>query len=395
MTLVNFSLIILPLSSLIWLYLFFFHGGFIFPFFNSFWTNKIIFEKFHGFTTEKKMKNQIGIVIPARNEENIITNCLESVLNQKNVKFEIILVDDHSNDNTVKVSKEMFKKYNFKNYVILKNKKLPETWNGKTWALNNGVKKALQNKKNKYLLFLDADISIDQFLIKNLQRAIEEKKYKMISIMAKLNCSYFWEKLLIPSFIFFFQKLYPFNHVNNPEKKLAAAAGGCIFCDISIFKKQNLLENINNKLIDDCNLAKEIKKIGAIWLGLSNKVKSNRKYKDLKSIWKMVERCAYEQLGKSMIILFFTILMMIIIYLSWIIGLIIGIKASNLTIVLLSLFIFVISLITFFPTIRFYKINYFYCSLAFVSSIFYILMTISSAKNYYLNLGTVWKGRKY
>ena len=141
--------------------------------------------------------------------------------------------------------------------------------------------------------------------------------------------------------------------------------------------------------------AGKIKKIGAIWLGLSNKVKSNREYKDLKSIWKMVERCAYEQLGKSIIILFFTILMMIIIYLSWILGLIIGIKASNLPVVLLSLFIFVISLITFFPTIRFYKINYFYCSLAFVSSIFYILMTISSAKNYYLNLGSVWKGRKY
>ena len=392
---VDISLIILMLSSLIWLYLFFFHGGFIFPFFNSFWTNKIIFEKIHGFTIEKEMKHQVGIVIPARNEEGTINNCLESILNQKNVKFEIILVDDHSNDNTVKISNEIFRKYNFKNYVILKNKKLPRAWNGKTWALNNGVKKALQNKKNKYLLFLDADISIDQFLIENLQRVIVEKKYKMISIMAKLNCSYFWEKLLIPSFIFFFQKLYPFNYVNNPEKNLAAAAGGCIFSDISIFKKKNLFESIKNKLIDDCNLAKEIKKFGAIWLGLSDKVKSNRKYTNLKSIWKMVERCAYEQLGKSIIKLFFTILMMIIIYLSWILGLIIGIKASNLPVVLLSLFIFVISLIIFFPTIRFYKINYFYCSLAFVSSIFYILMTISSAKNYYLNLGSVWKGRKY
>ena len=109
----------------------------------------------------------------------------------------------------------------------------------------------------------------------------------------------------------------------------------------------------------------------------------------------MVERCAYEQLGKSIIKLFFTILMMIIIYLSWILGLIIGIKTSNHAIVLFSIFIFINSLILFFPTVRFYKISYFYCSLVFVSSIFYILMTISSAKNYYLNLGSVWKGRKY
>ena len=395
MTLVNFSLIILALSSLIWLYLFFFHGGFIFPFFNSFWTNRIIFEKFHGFTIEKKVKDQVGIVIPARNEEDTITLCLESVLDQKNVKFEIILVDDHSNDKTVKISKEIFKKHNFKNYVILKNKKLPETWNGKTWALNNGVKKALQNNKNKYLLFLDADISIDQFLIKNLQRAIEEKKYKMISIMAKLNCSNFWEKLLIPSFIFFFQKLYPFNYVNNSKKKIAAAAGGCIFSEISIFKQMNLFECIKNKLIDDCNLAKEIKKIGSIWLGLSDKVKSNREYKNLRSIWKMVERCAYEQLGKSILILLFTILMMVIIYLSWILGLIVGIGTNNLSIIVLSIFLLIISSIILFPTIKFYKINYIYCSLGFISCLFYILMTISSAKNYYFKFGSVWKDRKY
>tara|TARA_B100000989_G_C19513142_1_gene460199 strand:- start:769 stop:1908 length:1140 start_codon:yes stop_codon:yes gene_type:complete len=377
------------------MYLFFFHGGFIFSYFKTFWTNTIIFEKIHGFSSHKKTNNQVGIIIPARNEEQNISDCLISIINQKNIKFEIIIVDDHSNDNTVEISKKLFRKYKFENYVILKNKKLPKAWNGKTWALNNGTKKALENDKNKYLLFLDADISIDPFLIQNLQRIALEKKYKMISIMAKLNCSSFWEKLLIPNFIFFFQKLYPFNYVNNPDKALAAAAGGCIFSDISIFKKKNLFELIKNKLIDDCNLAKEIKKIGAIWLGLSEKVKSNRKYKNLKSIWKMVERCAYEQLGKSILILFFTILMMIVIYLIWFIGFIIGIRTNNIEVVVLSLFVFTISSIVFFPTIKFYKISYIYCFLGFISSMFYILMTITSAKNYYLKSGSVWRGRKY
>jgi len=393
--LTDFSLIILILSCFIWLYFFFFHGGFIFPFLKTFWTNKTVFEKIHGFSTQKMMKHQVCIIIPARNEEENISNCLESIMQQKNVKLEIIIVDDHSNDNTVKISKQLLKKYDFKNYVILGNKKLPEAWNGKTWALHNGVKKALENEKNKYLLFLDADISIHPFLIENLQRTIEKRKFKMISIMAKLNCKYFWEKLLIPNFIFFFQKLYPFNYVNNSKKKIAAAAGGCIFSEISIFKQINLFECIKNKLIDDCNLAKEIKKIGSIWLGLSDKVKSNREYKNLRSIWKMVERCAYEQLGKSMLILLFTILMMVIIYLSWILGLIVGIGTNNLSIILLSIFLLIISSIILFPTIKFYKINYIYCSLGFISCLFYILMTISSAKNYYFKFGSVWKDRKY
>ena len=60
----------------------------------------------------------------------------------------------------------------------------------------------------------------------------------MISLMAKLKCQSLWEFLLIPSFIYFFQKLYPFSKVNNNKEKLAAAAGGFILCRSSIFKKQ-------------------------------------------------------------------------------------------------------------------------------------------------------------
>ena len=217
----------------------------------------------------------------------------------------------------------------------------------------------------------------------------------MVSIMAKLNCSSFWEKLLIPNFIFFFQKLYPFNYVNNSKKTIAAAAGGCIFCDINVFREKKLFECIKDKLIDDCNLAKEIKKHGTIWLGLSNKVKSIRQYENLGSIWKMVERCAYEQLGRSIIVLLFTVLMMFLLYLSWVFGLVIGVKYNEIEIILLSLFISFVSSIIFFPTIKFYKISYIYCPLGFISSIFYILMTISSAKNYYFKLGNTWKGRRY
>ena len=76
--------------------------------------------------------------------------------------------------------------------------------------------------------------------------------------MAKLECKTTWEKLLIPSFIFFFQKLYPFNLVNNNFSNLAAAAGGFILCDAEVFKKENLYKKIRSKIIDDCNLAKLI-----------------------------------------------------------------------------------------------------------------------------------------
>ena len=50
----------------------------------------------------------------------------------------------------------------------------------------------------------------------------------MVSVMAKLHVATFWDKLLIPAFVFFFGKLYPFRWVNDHEKSTAAAAGGCV-----------------------------------------------------------------------------------------------------------------------------------------------------------------------
>ena len=67
-----------------------------------------------------------------------------------------------------------------------------------------------------------------------------ERRLSMLSLMAKLRCVTFWENLLIPSFIYFFQKLYPFSKVNNHNDNVAAAAGGFIMCKTELFKKINL-----------------------------------------------------------------------------------------------------------------------------------------------------------
>ena len=99
---------------------------------------------------------------------------------------------------------------------------------------------------------------------------------------------------------------------------------------------------IKNKIIDDCNLASQIKKKGAIWLGLSNKVISIRKYNDLKSIWQMVSRCAFEQLNNSLLLLFLSIIIMTIIYFSWMIGFFIGLNTQSNFTYFLSFLIFLL-----------------------------------------------------
>ena len=392
-----FPMVILYFSLTIWIYLLTCHGRVICSEEPYFWSNKLIYEKIHKYHSNiKKNNNQrICILVPARNEEKTIKDTLSSLLQQKNIIFELILIDDESNDKTIQYALETFKHFKFYDYTIIRSKIRPRGWNGKVWALNQGVMKAIQNKENKFLLFLDADIVVEKYLLSNLLLTLKNKKLKMLSLMVKLNSSSIWEKILIPPFIYFFQKIYPFNIINNPKKNLAAAAGGCILCDINFFKEQNVFEIIKNKIIDDCNLAKEIKKKGTIWIGLSDKAKSIREYNDLKSIWQMISRCAFEQLNNSILLLFASTLFMTITYFSWIFGFLIALNTQSIPVYFLSLIIFLISSITIYPTINFYKLNPMYCFLIPISAGLYMMMTISSAFNFYFTNGNNWKGRRY
>jgi hopene-associated glycosyltransferase HpnB len=332
------------------------------------------------------------VIIPARNEEKYIEETLESVKNQDIKALHTIVINDNSTDNTKKVLKNFSR--NFKNLKILNGKKLPPGWVGKVWALKQGVDEA--NKGNfQYYLFIDSDIHLNKGIIKNSIKFLEAKDLVMVSLMAKLSSEYFWEKMLIPPFIFFFQKLFPFGRVNDPKDQISAAAGGFILCKSQIFKQKNWYESIKDKVIDDCNIAKIIKNRGKIWLGLTNLVKSKRTYQSLNEIWKMVSRTAFEQLNFSIVILIVSCLGMFLIYLTPYIFLAISIFALEKELMIVSLTtIFLITLV-FFPVMEFYKVSKKYLiSIPFFSSL-YIIMTCSSAINYYSKTGNKWKGRSY
>ena len=248
-------------------------------------------------------------------------------------------------------------------------------------------------KKFSHYVFIDSDIILGKNIVFKALGFMDVKNLSMLSLMAKLKCKTIWEYTLIPSFIYFFQKLYPFSKVNNPKEKLAAAAGGFILCRSKLFQKQNLYDLIKDRIIDDCNLAKLIKNKGeVIWLGLTKMVESQRNYTKLGQIWKMVSRTAYEQLNHSILLLIISIIGMLIVYLLPLINLLYQSDGNLIIINITSLFLMTIS---FIPTARFYNLNLvFYFSLPF-SSLIYILMTLSSAYNHYFQSGNVWKGRKY
>ena len=378
-------------AFLSWVYLLFFNSRKFFSYNDLFWSNMTIFERFYKKNNNKNNQN-ICVVIPARNEEKNLPKTINSIVRQNLNNISILIIDDNSSDKTHIVASKLLKKKKI-NHQVVKGKKLPNGWSGKVWALKQAID-ILKNKQIEYYLFLDSDIILKKGIVSEAMNFLSQRKLLMVSLMAKLNCTTSWEKFLIPAFIYFFQKIYPFSKVNDPNNSLAAAAGGFILCKSEVFSKVNLYEQIKDKVIDDCNIAKKIKEKGNIWLGLTEKVCSRRCYKNLSEIWKMVSRTAYEQLSFSPLYLCLSILGMCIIYLYPVLA-VFFFEEIQLSLFLLNILTILILVISFRPTVNFYKLPYFYYFSLPIVSLIYMMMTFTSAFNFHFRKGNVWKGRKY
>ena len=374
-----------------WIYLLFFNSRKYFSYNELFWSNMTIFERFYK-KNNNENNQKICVIIPARNEEKNISETLKSIVKQGLRNISILIIDDNSNDKTYFVASNLLKRRKIKHQIV-KGKKLPNGWSGKVWALKQAID-ILKYKQIDYYLFLDSDIILKKGIITKAVEFLSQKKLLMVSLMAKLNCSSNWEKLLIPAFIYFFQKIYPFSKVNDPSNSLAAAAGGFILCKSEVFREENLYDQIKDKVIDDCNIAKKIKKKGNIWLGLTENVYSKRCYSNFSDIWKMVSRTAYEQLNFSPLYLCFSILGMCIIYLYPVI-VTFSFGKDEFSLFLLNNLTILFIIISFRPTVKFYNLSIFYYLLLPLASLLYIMMTIASAFNFHFRKGNIWKGRRY
>ena len=217
----------------------------------------------------------IVIVIPARDEAEMLPQSLRSLLNQTYPgSFSIVLVDDHSSDRTAQVAQELGQDSAVE-VVVVDGETLPAGWTGKLWALEQGIQVAA-TMNPEYVLLTDADIFHAADSSTKLVHQAIVQQCDLVSLMVKLRTDCFWERALIPAFVFFFAKLYPFRAVNNPNRKVGAAAGGCSLIRWTAVEKMGGIGTIRGALIDDCTLGQALKRNGKIWLGLTTDTLSLR-----------------------------------------------------------------------------------------------------------------------
>jgi hopene-associated glycosyltransferase HpnB len=248
--------------------------------------------------------NDITVLIPARNEAAYIERTL-TALGRQGHGLEVRVVDDHSEDATVAAANAAAVAClrarsqgpaAWSDFRLQAAPPLPSGWSGKLWALQHG----LATVERRYTLLMDADIELAPGMIEALLGQARRTGATLVSVMARLRCESAAERLLVPPFVFFFKLLYPFARVNDPASPVAAAAGGCMLVTTEALRAIGGFGAIHGELIDDCALARRIKRSGGrLWLGQSDDVRSHRSYERFRDFWGMVTRTAFTELRYS------------------------------------------------------------------------------------------------
>jgi hopene-associated glycosyltransferase HpnB len=335
-------------------------------------------------------------VVPARNEAETIARTVASLSQQDYPgKFSILVVDDHSSDNTANLALQAAESSGAKNRVAVHSAAdLPPGWTGKLWALNEGVSTAQSASSTtgapEFFWFTDADIVHSPDTLRRLVFRAEKDSLGLASLMVLLQAKTFPERLLIPPFLYFFLMLYPPRWISNPRNRTAGAAGGCILLRREALITMGGIAAIRVEVIDDCALARAIKKTGAkIWMGLTRSSVSLRSYGHFHEIRDMIARTAFTQLRYSALILLGTLAGMLLTYVAPLALLFV----NNPTARILSLSTWLLMTISFLPTVRFYRLSPLWAPLLPVAALFYSYATWLSAARYWLGRGGQWKGR--
>jgi hopene-associated glycosyltransferase HpnB len=334
---------------------------------------------------------RVAAVIPARNEAASVTKLVESLARQDYAgEFHVFIVDDQSEDKTGELAAAAAQAERAENkFTIQRGQEWKPGWTGKLWAMQQGIENATAISP-EYFWFTDADIAHAPDTLTRLVARAQSQSLDLASLMVMLQAKSLPERLLIPAFLYFFLQLYPPRWIENLGSRTAGAAGGCILLKRNALEKMGGLHSIRGEVIDDCALARGVKRSGGrIWMGVTRKSISLRSYQSFGEIRDLIARTAFTQLNYSGLVLAGTLLALSLTYFVPVVLLF----SPQPLVWRLSLAAWALMTLTYLPTVRFYRLSPKWAMLLPLAGAFYAWATVLSAIRYWLGRGGHWKGR--
>jgi glycosyltransferase involved in cell wall biosynthesis len=196
----------------------------------------------------------VSIIIPARNEEASLAACLDSLITQTGVAFEIIVVDDHSTDRT----REIAFSFCARNVRVIDAAPLPAGWTGKNNAVTCGARIA----RSQWILFTDADtIHLPGSLALSLEEA-RQRNVTMLSYSPEQIVETFWERAIMPVIFAELAATFRPADVSDPNSPAAAANGQYILITREAYDAVGGHAAVAGDLLEDVALARAVKQSG-------------------------------------------------------------------------------------------------------------------------------------
>ncbi|MDQ4075040.1 MAG: glycosyltransferase family 2 protein [Chloroflexota bacterium] len=138
----------------------------------------------------------ISVLVPARNEERNIEACLRSLLAQDYPTFEVVVLDDHSEDRTSEMLQRIAREHPHSRFTIRRGSTLPPDWGGKNWACHQLA--GLADSRSRYLLFTDADTVHAPDVLRRVVAEAERDRLALLSLMPEQQVESWGERLVVP-----------------------------------------------------------------------------------------------------------------------------------------------------------------------------------------------------
>ena len=319
-------------------------------------------------------------VVPARDEADVVGQAVASLVAQDYPgSFRVVLVDDGSSDGTAAIARASAGSSD--RLTVLSGAPLPRGWTGKLWAVQQGIAAA---GAPDYLWLTDADIAHSPDTLRMLAGAAAPRRLALVSLMARLRCDSFAERLLVPAFVYFFQMLFPFASVNR-SGPTAAAAGGCMFVRADALAAAGGIMAVRGAIIDDCALGAVLKRQGPVRLALTDRSVSLRGYGGIPAIGAMISRSAYAQLNYSPLMLAGALVGLLLVF---VLPPVMALRGD-----LAALVAWALMAASFQPMLAFYRRSPLWWFALPVIALVYGWYTLMSAVQVWAGRGGLWKGR--
>ena len=218
----------------------------------------------------------VDVIIPARNEEDCLGRCLESLVTRQGISFQITVVDDGSTDRTRAIAGS------FPGVRVLSAGELKPGMTGKVNALVTGA----AGSTAEWLLFTDADtFHYPESLAASLQEA-EGRNVDLLSYSPEQETRSWWERAVMPVVFSELVRTYPLDRVNDPTDTTVAANGQYILVRREVYEALGGHRSVASNILEDVELARIFKVSGhKIWFRHGAGIVRTRMYRSFRAMW--------------------------------------------------------------------------------------------------------------